>query len=107
VLATEFEVNGSSHAEVTDDLVAQHYSYGGAPAEAIKWWHKAAKQAITRSAHEEAANILSRAFQELKILGAAPPSLELELTLLMTIALQHRGVGKFIRPPLPGWWQNN
>ena len=95
IIATELELCGADHAESSDELIAQHFSHAGARDEAIKWWYRAAKQAIARSAHEEAANMLEHAFQDFKGLGSAgSPTLELDLTLSLATALRSlRGYG--------------
>src|SRR5262249_12956084 len=57
--------------------------------EAIKWWQRGARGAIATSAHEEAANMLRRAFDDFRALGsAAQPSVELSLTLALATALR-------------------
>jgi class 3 adenylate cyclase/predicted ATPase len=89
MIATELALCGVDHPESTDDLIAQHYSHGEARGEAIKWWQRASKGAIARSAHEEAANMLRRAFQDFRALGSAgSPALELDLTLALATALR-------------------
>jgi class 3 adenylate cyclase len=89
MIATELALCGSDHPESTDDLIAQHYSLGEAKEEAIKWWLRGARGAIATSAHEEAANMLRRAFQDFKALGSAGlASVELELTLALATALR-------------------
>jgi class 3 adenylate cyclase len=89
MIATELALCGSDHPESTDDLIAQHYSLGEAKEEAIKWWLRGARGAIATSAHEEAANMLRRAFHDFKALGSAgAPSVELDLTLALATALR-------------------
>jgi len=89
MIATELALSGADYPESTDDLIAQHYSYGEARAEAIAWWQRAARGAIARSAHEEAANMLRRAFHDFRALGSArSPALELDLTLGLATALR-------------------
>lgn len=73
----------------SSDLIAQHYSLGAAPAEAIDFWRRGAAQAIARSANEEAIAMLHSALAELQQLrGPRPPSLELELVLAHAMALR-------------------
>lgn len=87
MLAAEFSVNSATQADVTDDRIAQHFAAGGALAEAIRWWARAAKEAIANSAHEEAANMLREAFGVLQAQGAAAAiETELDLTLLLATA---------------------
>jgi class 3 adenylate cyclase/tetratricopeptide (TPR) repeat protein len=89
IIATELALHGAEYPETTDDLIAQHYSLGEAKEEAIRWWRRGAKRAIAASAHEEAANMLRRAFHDFKTLGnAGSPPLELDLTQALATALR-------------------
>ncbi|HLH92883.1 MAG TPA: AAA family ATPase [Xanthobacteraceae bacterium] len=71
------------------DLVAQHYSLGGAYSQAIEHWRRGATDAIARSAHEEALGMLVSAFDDFRNLGdAGSPLLELDLVLAQATALR-------------------
>ena len=74
---------------MSDDLIAQHYSLGDAPLEAIKFWRRGAGAAIARSANEEAIAMLRSALGELaKLDGTVEPELELDLVLTQATALR-------------------
>ena len=74
---------------VSDDLIAQHYSLGDAPLEAIKFWRRGAGEAIARSANEEAIAMLQSALGELeKLRGTERPEMELDLVLTQAMALR-------------------
>ena len=73
----------------SDDLVAQHYSLGGAPLEAIEHWRRGAGKAIARSANEEAIAMLQSALAALEeVRNTASPDLELDLVLTHAMALR-------------------
>jgi class 3 adenylate cyclase/tetratricopeptide (TPR) repeat protein len=73
----------------TDDLIAQHYSLGGAHLEAIKHWQEGARGAIARSAHEEALGMLEAALADFRMLrGSGSTVLELDLVLAHATALR-------------------
>src|SRR5262245_9401602 len=73
----------------SDGVVAHHYSLGGLPEQSVALWHKAAKEAIARSAHEEALAMLGFALADFKKFAAsAAPSLELDLVLAKATALR-------------------
>ena len=88
-VAQELSRHPAEIVEVSDDLIAQHYSLGDAPLEAIKFWRRGAGAAIARSANEEAIAMLRSALGELgKIAGTAEPELELDLVLTQATALR-------------------
>jgi class 3 adenylate cyclase/tetratricopeptide (TPR) repeat protein len=73
----------------TDDLIAQHFSLGGAHGDAIEYWLRGATDAIARSAHEEALGMLVSAVDDFRRLGdAGSPLLELDLVLAQATALR-------------------
>ena len=73
----------------SDDLIARHYARGGEPREAIRFWRRAAGQAIARSANEEAIAILQLALDELaKLREPEQPAVELDLALSQAMALR-------------------
>jgi len=73
----------------SDDLIARHYARGGEPREAIRFWRRAAGQAIARSANEEAIAILQLALDELdKLREPEQPAVELDLVLSQAMALR-------------------
>ena len=76
-------------AVASDDLVAQHFSLGGAHREALAFWQRGANEAIARSAHEEALGMLASAFADFrKLRGDELPRVELELVLAQATALR-------------------
>jgi len=88
-VARELSRHSAEIIEVSDDLIAQHYSLGAAPLEAIKFWRRGAGAAIARSANEEAIAMLRSALGELeKLGGTADPELELDLVLTQAMALR-------------------
>ncbi len=73
----------------SDDVVAWHYSLGGSPEQSVAFWHRAAKEAIARSAHQEALSMLDFALEDFKKLDVATPrNLELDLVLAKATALR-------------------
>jgi class 3 adenylate cyclase/tetratricopeptide (TPR) repeat protein len=73
----------------SDDLIAQHYSLGDAPMDAIAHWRRGASVAIGRSANEEAVAMLQSALAELKkVRSEADPALELDLVVTQAMALR-------------------
>lgn len=88
-VAHELSRHPAEIVDVSDDLIAQHYSLGAAPLEAIKFWRRGAGAAIARSANEEAIAMLRSALAELeKLGGTADPELELDLVLTQATALR-------------------
>lgn len=88
-VAREFSRHPADTIEMSDDLIAQHYSQGKAPLEAIKFWRRGAGEAIARSANEEAIAMLQSALEELeKLPGPEQPALELDLVLTQAMALR-------------------
>jgi len=76
-------------SDTTDDLIAQHYAMGEAHSEAVVFWQRAARNAIARSAHEEALRMLDAAIEHLpKLRGWASLALELDLVLAQAMALR-------------------
>jgi tetratricopeptide (TPR) repeat protein len=76
-------------SNVTDDLIAQHYALGEAHNEAIVFWQRGARNAIARSAHEEAMAMLEAAMEHLPYLrGPAALALKLDLVLGQAMALR-------------------
>jgi tetratricopeptide (TPR) repeat protein len=88
-VARELSHHPAETVAVSDDLIAQHYSLGEAPLEAIKFWRRGAGEAIARSANEEAIAMLQSALGELeKLRGTEQPALELDLVLTQAMALR-------------------
>ena len=88
-VAREFSRHPADTIEMSDDLIAQHYSLGKAPLEAIQFWRRGAGEAIARSANEEAIAMLQSALGELeKLPGPEQPALELDLVLTQAMALR-------------------
>jgi tetratricopeptide (TPR) repeat protein len=88
-IAGELSGQAAEGIEATDDLIAQHYSLGEAYDEAIRFWQRGARNAIARSAHEEALGMLESALADL---GRSPSAdaggLELDLVLAQAMALR-------------------
>ncbi len=88
-IAEKFIQPAAEAIEATDDLIAQHYSLGEAHLDAIMYWQKGAKDAIGRSAHEEASGMLRAALADLgKLRDLTGPALELELVLALAMTLR-------------------
>jgi class 3 adenylate cyclase/tetratricopeptide (TPR) repeat protein len=88
-IATELARPSTETAGATDDLIAQHYSLGGAHRQAIDFWQRGATDAIARSAHEEALGMLDSAFDDFRDThGEGLPALELDLVLAHAMALR-------------------
>jgi hypothetical protein len=71
------------------DLIAQHYSHGEDLPRAIRFWQQGAREAIARSANEEALGMLEAALRDFRRLpGPRQPRLELDLVLSRTTVLR-------------------
>jgi len=68
--------------ETQPELAAQHFSEAGLIAEAVEYWHLAAKHAISRAAPEEAYNHLGFALDGMKQLPETDETRHLRLELL-------------------------
>ena len=68
--------------ETQPELAAQHFSEAGLISDAIEYWHRAAKLAISRAAPEEAYNHLGFALDGLKQLPESDENRHLRLDLL-------------------------
>jgi class 3 adenylate cyclase/tetratricopeptide (TPR) repeat protein len=87
-VAQELSRHPAGTIAASDDLIAQHYSLGGAPLEAISFWRRGAGAAIARSANEEAIAMLESALGELANLPEPRPAVELDLVLTQATALR-------------------
>ena len=88
-IASELAQPAAEPVGATDDLIAQHYSLGESHLDAIRYWQRGAKDAIARSAHEEALGMLRAALADLrKLRGSRPLALELDLVLAQAMALR-------------------
>jgi class 3 adenylate cyclase/tetratricopeptide (TPR) repeat protein len=88
-IANELARHSTDSHTATDDVIAQHYSLGGAQIDAIALWQRGAKSAIARSAHEEAVAMLESALADFrKLREAGSPGLELDLVLAQAMALR-------------------
>ena len=83
VLETQFRAT----VETQPELVAQHYTAAGLPAQALPYWQQAGERAIQRSAHVEAISHLTRALELLQTLPETPARVQQELTLQHTIGV--------------------
>jgi tetratricopeptide (TPR) repeat protein len=88
-VARELARHPNETVAASDDLIARHYARGSEPREAIRFWRRAAGQAIARSANEEAIAILQLALDELdKLREPEQPAVELDLVLSQAMALR-------------------
>jgi class 3 adenylate cyclase/tetratricopeptide (TPR) repeat protein len=88
-IASELAQPSVEPVVATDDLIAQHYSLGGAHRQALTFWRRGATDAIARSAHEEALGMLDSAFGDFRRLrGTELSPVELELVLAQAMALR-------------------
>jgi tetratricopeptide (TPR) repeat protein len=88
-IATELAHPATAAVGATDDLIAQHFSLGGAHRQAIDFWRRGASDAIARSAHEEALGMLNSGFEDFRrVQGNDTATLELELVLAHSMALR-------------------
>jgi class 3 adenylate cyclase/predicted ATPase len=67
------------------ELLAHHFTEGGLPAAAIRYWQRAADLASTRSAHTEAVHHANRGLALLPSLPEGPERLMLELGLQLAV----------------------
>jgi predicted ATPase len=67
------------------ELVAQHYTEAGYPAQAIPHWQRAGQQALQRSAHLEAVRHLNMALELLAPLPETPARAQQELDLQLAL----------------------
>ena len=79
---------GGGDIYASDDVIAWHCSLGELPAQSVAFWHRAAKEAISRSAHEEALAMLDFALEDYKKLAVPTPTMELDLILAKATALR-------------------
>ena len=75
-----------TRAETQPELVAQHYTAAGLPAEALPYWHRAGQLALQRSANPEALGHLTTALELLATLPDTPSRAQQELDLRMALA---------------------
>jgi len=73
--------------ETRPELVAHHYTEGGAVDPAVTWWHRAGQRAIERSAHKEAVRHLGKGLDLLLTLPATVERSGRELGLQMLLGL--------------------
>src|SRR6516165_4362592 len=74
-----------TRAETQPELVAQHYTAAGLPAEALPYWQRAGQLALQRSANPEALGHLTTALELLATLPDTPSRAQQELDLRMTL----------------------
>ena len=87
-IANELVRGSGGDIYVSDDVIAWHCSLGELPAQLVAFWHRAAKEAISRSAHEEALAMLDFALEDYKKLAVPTPTMELDLILAKATALR-------------------
>lgn len=97
-IAKMLEQDSDLHLEVTPELLAHHYSEGGAPLEAIRHWRRAAEQALTQSAPVEAINHVRHALESLKRLPDGPERMQLELQLATELGAALRAIRGYAAP---------
>ena len=81
VLEAQFPESGATQPE----LVAQHYTDAGFPAQAIPYWQRAGQQALQRSANLEAVRHLTTALGLLALLPETPVRAQQELDLQLAL----------------------
>jgi class 3 adenylate cyclase/DNA-binding winged helix-turn-helix (wHTH) protein/predicted ATPase len=81
VLAERFP----ERAETQPELLAHHYMEAGLNEEAIHYWHRAGRQAVARSANQEAINHLTKGLELLKTRPDTPQRTQQELDVLITL----------------------
>jgi len=88
-LAKQLELDRATHADVTDELIAEHFARAGQTRQSIATRRRAAASAIARSAQVEAANLLEMSVAALADLpqDLDRSQLELELTIELAAAL--------------------
>ena len=87
-IGNELVRGGGGDIYARDDAIAWHYSLGELPAQSVAFWHRAAKEAISRSAHEEALAMLDFALEDYKKQAVSTPTVELDLILAKATALR-------------------
>jgi predicted ATPase/class 3 adenylate cyclase len=84
--------------ETQPELVAQHYTAAGLPAQALPYWQRAGERAIQRSAHVEAISHLTTALELLHTLPETPARVQQELTLQHTLGVPLLSTKGFAAP---------
>lgn len=74
--------------EAQPELLAHHYTAAGLPAPALQQWERAARLAVSRSAHEEAINHVKQALTLLPSLPVTKECERIELRLQLLLAAQ-------------------
>ncbi len=97
-IAEKLEQDSGLHLEATPELLAHHYSQGGALLQAIRHWRHAAEQALTQSAPIEAINHVRRALESLKRLPDNPQRMQLELQLATELGAALRAIRGYAAP---------
>jgi class 3 adenylate cyclase/predicted ATPase len=97
-IAKKLEQDSDLQPGVTPELLAHHYSEGGAPLEAIRHWRRAAEQALTQSAPVEAINHVRHALESLKRLPDSPERMQLELQLATELGAALRAIRGYAAP---------
>jgi predicted ATPase len=84
-IAQVLEAQFSEIAATQPEVLAQHYTEAGLPAQAVGYWQQAGQRATQRSAYVEAISHLSRGLEVLQTLPDAPQRAQHELRLQTTL----------------------
>ena len=84
-IAQVLEAQFPAAVETQPELVAQHYTEAGLPAQAIAYWHRAGQRASERSANQEVISHLTTGLTLLRALPPTPAHLQHELLMQTTL----------------------
>jgi class 3 adenylate cyclase/tetratricopeptide (TPR) repeat protein len=82
VLETQFSDTVETHPE----MLAQHYTAAGVPAQAVPYWHRAGQRAFARAAYHEVLHHVSRGLDLLATLAETPERVQREIDLQLMSA---------------------
>lgn len=74
-------------AELQPELLANHYTQAGMREDAVKFWQKAGRRALDRSAHLEAVSQFTKALDLVKAMPTGPERVQAELVLQSSLGL--------------------
>ncbi len=97
-IASALEHDRANNADVSLELIAQHFARNHSAEKAIRLWQEAAEQAAVRSAHQEAARLLDNALNVLRDLPHSLERLRLELDLTAASATALRSLHGYAAP---------
>jgi TOMM system kinase/cyclase fusion protein len=85
-VAEALEAKAQAPETARPEILAYHYAEGNRPEKAVAWWLDAARQALGRSAHQEALQHVRKGLAALAGLPSGPDRDERELQLQTTLA---------------------